>query len=431
MKNLPILLLLFGLGLAGAGLITKQAQAAPVKKSLFFGIDGLGFGTQGFSVTSTPFMDSLIGGTWQPGYNGAYSDRAFAGGVLGTSTQQTTVSGPGWSTMLTGVWTDRHGVTGNGSSFTNGDYVNNPAYLATVKAAIPTLSTASYVYWPPIENNVIAPIGNDGDPTNDVNFHASYSNDVNAVNAAVAGISNVGGLDPDVVFISVDLVDGAGHSCGSSGACYAQAVATADGFVGQTLAAIANRPDFANEDWQIVITADHGHRASGGHGGQSDLERTIPFIVASQNANQGNFPTVVTQGVSHADAAPTILDHFGVTIPSHYFGVSRASGATLGNPDVNRDGSISGDGTGTFENDDVVAFISFWLQPNTAEHPNPADFNSDGITDLADWAFLNSFDPSGGAGVLAQLPVPEPSSLALTAISASLLGMRRRSRTRR
>ncbi len=120
-------------------------------KSLVIGIDGLGFGEQGFSVASTPWMDRLITGQWLAGYHGAYSAQAFAGGVLGTPTQQTTVSGPGWSTILTGVWTDRHGVTGNGSSFANGDFDNNPAYLGTLKETIPTLTTASYVNWTPKE----------------------------------------------------------------------------------------------------------------------------------------------------------------------------------------------------------------------------------------------------------------------------------------
>ena len=116
--------------------------AAQVKKSLLFGIDGLGYGTQGFSVASTPFMDSLINGTWQTGYRGAYSDQAFAGGIIGTPTEQTTVSGPGWSTMLTGVWRDRHGVNDNGSSFANGDYANNPPYLVTLREADPSITTA-------------------------------------------------------------------------------------------------------------------------------------------------------------------------------------------------------------------------------------------------------------------------------------------------
>ena len=189
------------IGIMMAGFLSSPVAYAQTK-SLLFGIDALGFGAQGFDVANTPAMDSLINGTWQTGYNGAYSDQSIAGGILGTPTEQITVSGPGWSTMLTGVWTDRHGVTGNGSSFANGDFENNPAYLATLKEAIPTLTTASYVYWPPINDYIMGSINNDGDPTNDLDFNAAYSNDVNTVNAAVAGIGDVGGLDPDVVFIS-------------------------------------------------------------------------------------------------------------------------------------------------------------------------------------------------------------------------------------
>ena len=36
------------------------------------------------------------------------------------------------------------------------------------------------------------------------------------------------------------------------------------------LDAIAARPDFTNEDWQILVTSDHGHKPNGGHGGQSE-----------------------------------------------------------------------------------------------------------------------------------------------------------------
>lgn len=410
----------------------SQAADAQTKKSLFFGIDGLGYGELGFSVASTPFMDSLIDGSWQAGYRGAYSDQAFAGGVLGTPTEQITVSGPGWSTMLTGVWTDRHGVTGNGSSFANGDYANNPPYLATLKESIPSLTTVSHVYWPPIDDYIMDSIQSDGDPTNDLDFHASYSNDAVTVAAAVDDIDGTSGRDPDAVFISVDLVDGAGHAGGSSSSGYRQAVETADSYVGQALAAIASRPGFASEDWQIIVTSDHGHRPNGGHGGQSELERRIPFIVASESLNQGILP-LFPQSVSHADAAPTILDHFGVAIPSHYYGISRAGGGFIGNADINGDLQISGDGTGTFENDDVVAFVSLWQQPSTIESPNPADLNLDGIANMADWAILNAENPSMGAAILAAFAgknVPEPGTcfFALVFLMGAFLRRQRVSR---
>lgn len=237
--------------------------------------------------------------------------------------------------------------------------------------------------------------------------------------AAAAAIANIRAMDVDAVFVALDEVDGAGHAGGSSSVGYRQAIETADSQVGQLLAAIANRPNFAEEQWQIVVTSDHGHRPTGGHGGQSDLERTIPLIVASQDANQGLLSTF-PQTSSHADAAPTILDHFGVAIPEHYWGVSRASGSFVGSADINGDGTVSGDGTGPIESDDVTAFVSWWLVPNSLDNPNPADLNLDGIADISDWSILNAANPSMAAAVAAHLnriAIPEPTTAVLTLLA--------------
>ena len=42
--------------------------------------------------------------------NGLLSLRAYAGGEMNTPTHQPTISGPGWSSLLTGVWIDRYGA---------------------------------------------------------------------------------------------------------------------------------------------------------------------------------------------------------------------------------------------------------------------------------------------------------------------------------
>lgn len=398
------------LGLTVATLIlTGASNSEGQVKSLVIGIDGLGFGDFGFSVASTPNMDSLITGSWQAGYQGAYSDSAFAGGNPELpETLQATSSGPGWSTILTGVWVDQHGVPNN--SFSSPDYTNNPTYLATLKSALPSLTTATFINWSPIDSFIIQSIDDDADPNNDVDFR-SGGND--AIVAQIAASNIAGSLDPDAIFIHFDEVDGAGHSFGAGSPNFAAEITNTDMLVGQVLTAVANRPNFANEDWQIIVTSDHGHTLGGGHGGQSDLERTIPFIVASKNLNQGNLPLDFPQRVSHADVAPTVLDHFGIAVPSHYYGVSRADGAFFGSADINGDGSVTGDGTGTFANDDVAAFVSLWLQENTTENPNPADINLDGIADLGDWAILNAENPAMGAALIAALrsqTVPEPST---------------------
>ena len=403
-------------------LLVCVVPAVAQKKSLVIGIDGLGYGETGLGVAATPVMDSLIQGTWRPDYNGAYSDQAFSGGELDTPTQQSTVSGPGWSTMNTGVWRDRHGVNGNGGSFAGGDFANNPPFIGTVKSQFPDLVTASFVNWGPIDAVIMDAVDSDADPTNDLNFRGDYDNDEQVMLFALAAM-NASALDADVTFVAFDQVDGAGHSCGSSGACYQSQIEFTDGLVGSLLDELSARPNFANEDWQIVITSDHGHRPEGGHGGQTELERRIPFIVVGKELNQGPLPSVF-QSVSQADVAPTVLDHFDIPLPSHYWGMSRASGAVSINPDINGDGIVSGDGSGDFASDDVTAFVSFWLQPNTVDQPNPADFNLDGIANLRDWAILNAELPSMARDVGNLLSIPEPDGLNTIFLGTMLLFLR-------
>ena len=99
--------------------------------------------------------------------------------------------------------------------------------------------------------------------------------------------------------------------------------------------------------------------------------------------------------------------------------------------DINGDGSISGDGTGSAATDDVTAFVDGWLFENrhngitfgdldTIAH---GDINFDGITDLEDWSLLNAANPAMGAAVLQSLAaVPEPGSCLLLAL-AGLVGL--------
>lgn len=130
------------------------------------------------------------------------------------------------------------------------------------------------------------------------------------------------GTTPDAVFLFLDDVDGAGHSCcftpGDDG--YRAEITEVDGQIGQVLTAIKNRPDFANEEWQIVITSDHGGRGSS-HGIHSADNYTIPFLVSSKQANQGYL-----KGVPHNyDAAVTAMDHMGLAIPSNLDGDVRGT----------------------------------------------------------------------------------------------------------
>ena len=107
---------------------------------------------------------------------------------------------------------------------------------------------------------------------------------------------------------------------------YTNEVARADRTIGRALDAIASRPTFADEDWLIVVTADHGgyHR---NHGQMNGPATTIPLLVVGRDVARGRMA-----GTPHDyDIAPTVLAHFGVD----------ASGMDLDGRAIGRDPAAS------------------------------------------------------------------------------------------
>jgi len=105
--------------------------------------------------------------------------------------------------------------------------------------------------------------------------------------------------------------------------------------------------------------------------------------------------------------------------------------------DVNRDGSVSGDGTGPAATDDVTAFVEGFDFFNLVHGQlvgdlntiDKGDVNVDGFVDISDWALINAANPVVGAAILRALgAVPEPSSclLAIAALSGCCLRRVRR-----
>ena len=74
------------------------------KHVLVIGIDGCR--SDALQAANVPNLKTLID-------RGTVCYQVISGGELGTKTQQPTSSGPGWSSILTGVWCDKHGVSDN------------------------------------------------------------------------------------------------------------------------------------------------------------------------------------------------------------------------------------------------------------------------------------------------------------------------------
>lgn len=116
-------------------------------------------------------------------------------------------------------------------------------------------------------------------------------------------------LNPNVLFLQFDELDGAGHSYGfhPSVGEYASTLGAIDGYI-ENLVSIIEGKRLQGEDWLICVVSDHGGEGTG-HGDQpddDDVNRTIMFM----NSTSETFNQWYTS--SQRDLAPTILDFMGI-----------------------------------------------------------------------------------------------------------------------
>lgn len=277
-----------GPGMGGAdGLPTD-----PVRKVLVVGIDGIR--PDILARVSTPNLDALA-------RQGVMVQDARTGFP--------TVSGPGWSSFLNGVWPEKHGVTDN--EFTGKRYDLFPDFLTRIEEVRPELGTFAIADWTPLVR------AEDGSPTisdrvDDRRVLDGYElgwveADEETVQQAVGVLR---GGDPDALFVYLGNPDETSHEYGSIGAEYRASIALADRHVGRLVAALRQRPTYAQEDWLILSSTDHGRRTDGGHGGDTPEERTIYFLASGPAVHAD----LVPDSVFIVDVAVTALTHLGIPI---------------------------------------------------------------------------------------------------------------------
>jgi hypothetical protein len=184
-----------------------------------------------------------------------------------------TKSGPCWSSIFTGVWYDKHGVTDN--TFINQQFSRYPMLFRRLKDADPGFYSGWFVYWPNLGTDM--PHGAD--------VSSGDWSDSQTQEAAVNLLQNG---DPDALFVHFGIIDAVGHASGfdPDGPEYLTAIEETDGRVGAVLSALKARPCFTDEHWMIIALSDHGGLGSH-HGGSSIEEMRTFFIIAGDGVPKG------------------------------------------------------------------------------------------------------------------------------------------------
>lgn len=210
-------------------------------------------------------------------------DRVIARGFLATplvDPRNITVSGPMWATILSGLWSDEHGVLCN--EVPPADGFRAPDFLSRILQWQPDSELFAAVSWAPLASRVeCGPlIGPETVECFVAECGTETVDDYIRADAAVEKYSVRRLADKPVraAFAYFGEADEACHEFGVGGE-YETAIRRCDAHLGKLLDAIESRPD--SDEWIVIVTTDHGHLDAGGHGGDSLVERQV-WIACSE-----------------------------------------------------------------------------------------------------------------------------------------------------
>ena len=230
-------------------------------------------------------------------------DRIFADGAVdfNVRTEVKTDSGPNWGSMLTGVSYYQHKIhNGNSGEEQRTSETKYPSIFTCVRRAMPEAALASFVNW----NNI-----NFGIIETDIGVEKVRVGSDAALTDEICAYFDAGNA-PTLFFVQLDEVDAAGHSHGSDSEEYFAALHEADGYVGRIYDALERNGLL--EDGLFIVTADHGHKATGGHGRYSLRESTTTIAAAGRTVEKGGAMDAITRD---RDIAAIALYALGIERP--------------------------------------------------------------------------------------------------------------------
>lgn len=252
----------------------------PIRKVLFIGWDGVR--TDALLAAKTNYLDTML----TDSYFNWYTDRG-----------PYTVSVPGWSSILHGVWPEKHGLTEN--SFKNANYANYPDLFTLAREVKPNLSLSTLSHWDDFLRI-----------TEEENFAQRYETDHFLKEAIKYNLQN---CPPDIMLTHFDTPDAIGHDSGFSptNSIYLKGIELMDLYLDEIMKVVVWREQSYNEEWMVVITTDHGGEGTG-HGNQYQLDQTrfVWSIIRVPNLNQ----QIELNSVKSVDLTPTMLNWLNIPI---------------------------------------------------------------------------------------------------------------------
>jgi arylsulfatase A-like enzyme len=246
-------------------------------------IDGLR--PDALELADTPTLDLLKA-------RGAYSPNA--------QTVSLSVTLPSHASMLSGMTMAKHGILWP-MPYIGWPGMNGPTLCSVASDA--GLSTAM-VFGKEELNYLVLP--NSVDKLFGAEVHDTEVKD-RALEFIEAGL-------PNILFIHFPDTDRVGHDYGWMSSNQLYAINFTDGLIGDIVATLEDKGYLNNT--LLIITADHGGHGNG-HGDDSPLDRTIPWLAVGPSVRPG---VILTSHINTYDTAATAAYALDLIIPEKWDG---------------------------------------------------------------------------------------------------------------
>ena len=232
---------------------------------------------------------------------------AYSGGVAGAPSQQPTLDTPGWATLLTGTWANRHQVMSDAPK----QALRMPSVFQMARQKNTGSNGAA------VASAGLAQLLSSDHESGYLDSLSDCSKDAAATDCVTTQAVQLIGGDYATVLAQYRSTKDAALDFGLGSTQYAGTLAKLDKAVGILVAATAKR---GNSRWLIVVTGNHGLSANSQDDGLPLVPESSTFIGLNQAAN------IAAQGVgaplpakladlyayaSIADVTPTVLGYLG------------------------------------------------------------------------------------------------------------------------
>ena len=263
--------------------LIEEHFAAPLpegkteKKAIVIGYDGCRADTlKLISTSKRSAIKTLLD-------DGGEAIFTYAGGVnYPDEITQATSTAPGWCSMLTGVLSDVHHITGNSQP----KEIEPKTLLIDLVEKGTVDKSAFYVSWDGHFSKKDSTYINEKNYIKDNGLNIVFKRALFDSGTKANVLKDLNSKDcSDFIFLTLEYTDHQGHGTGFGPANpkYVSAFRDAEATGTDFIEAIKARDTFDTEDWLILITTDHGG-TGGSHGGPSFEER-MTFIVSNKDIN--------------------------------------------------------------------------------------------------------------------------------------------------